>query len=57
LDNAIALLAADISGHKLAMAHAIVYATARHHAANLLTCDSHFEGLPGVTLFAKSGQT
>ena len=57
LDTAIALLAADMHReHKLATADAIVYATARHHAANLLTCDSHFKGLPGVTLFATSRQ-
>lgn len=54
LDTAIALLAADLHReHKLATADAIVYATARHQGAELLTCDSHFEGLPHVVLFAK----
>lgn len=54
LDTAIALLAADLHReYKLATADAIVYATARRQGASLLTCDAHFEGLPGVALFAK----
>lgn len=49
------LLAADLHReHKLATADAIVYATARHMGAGLLTCDAHFEGLPDVALFPKS---
>lgn len=56
LDTTLALLAAEMHReHKLATADAIVYATARHLNADLLTCDSHFEGLPDVTLVAKSG--
>ncbi|MBX3664452.1 MAG: type II toxin-antitoxin system VapC family toxin [Burkholderiales bacterium] len=55
LDTTIALLAADLHrGHKLATADAIVYATARHQGAELLTCDAHFEGLPDVALFART---
>lgn len=55
LDTSIALLAADLHReHKLATADAIVYATARHMGAKLLTCDAHFEGLPDVALFPKS---
>jgi len=55
LDTTIALLAADLHrDHKLATADAIVYATARHHQADLLTCDSHFEGLPQIVYFQKS---
>ncbi len=55
LDTTIALLAADLHReHKLATADAIVYATARHASAELLTCDAHFEHLPGVVLFPKS---
>jgi predicted nucleic acid-binding protein len=55
LDTAIALLAASLHReHKLATADAIVYATALHHGAGLLTCDAHFEGLAGVDLFAKN---
>jgi predicted nucleic acid-binding protein len=55
LDTPIALLAADLHRDcKLAAADAIVYATARHRGAELLTCDAHFEGLPGVALFPKA---
>ena len=55
LDTSIALLAADLHReHKLATADAIVYATARRQGAELLTCDTHFEGLPDVALFAKT---
>lgn len=55
LDTSIALLAADLHReHKLATADAIVYATARHQGAELLTCDAHFKGLPDVALFAKT---
>jgi len=56
LDTAIALLAADLHReYKLATADAIVYATARQQRAELLTCDAHFDGLPGVVLLAKRG--
>lgn len=55
LDTSIALLAADLHReHKLATADAIVYATARHQDAELLTCDAHFDGLPDVVLFSKT---
>ena len=54
LDTRLALLAAELHRtHKLATADAIVYATARDAEVDLLTCDAHFEGLPGVLLFAK----
>jgi len=54
LDTHIALLAADLHReHKLATADAIVYATARHRSAGLLTCDAHFTGLPDVALFSR----
>ncbi len=33
---------------KLAMADAIIYATARHHDAQLITSDEHFNNLPDV---------
>ena len=56
LDTQIALAAADLCArHKLATADAIVYAPALAHQADLLTCDRHFENLPGVRLFPKSG--
>lgn len=50
----ISLTAADLSlAHKLPMADAIVLATARSHHAELLTTDSDFEGIEGVTVFSK----
>lgn len=55
LDTATALVAADLHRrHKLATADAIVYATAVQQGAELLTCDAHFQGLPGVVLLAKA---
>lgn len=56
LDTAIALRAAELGRlHKLATADAIVYATAQERGADLLTCDAHFEGLPGVIYRSKLG--
>jgi predicted nucleic acid-binding protein len=55
LDTTVALAAADLcTRRRLATADAIVYATAVVHGADLLTCDRHFEGLPGVRLVPKS---
>ena len=55
LDTAIALLAAEMHRqYKLTTADAIVYATARSHGADLVTCDAHFKGLPDIALFAKA---
>ncbi|QCP85132.1 type II toxin-antitoxin system VapC family toxin [Cereibacter sphaeroides] len=54
LDTEIALAAAEACReHKLATADAIIFATAKARGATLLTCDPHFEGLPGVTLIEK----
>ena len=54
LDTTIALLAADLHRrHGLATADAIVYATAQQLGAGLLTCDAHFDKLPGVVLHRK----
>ena len=51
-DTDIALKAVEVSrNYNLAMADAIIFATAQFHNANLVTSDSHFAGLPGVTLF------
>jgi len=51
LDHVLALAAAENSiRYKLAMADAIIYATARSHQAELVTTDQAFRGLPGVTL-------
>lgn len=56
LDTATAIDAATLARHhKLATADAVIYATALRHGAGLLTCDAHFENLPGVTYIAKSG--
>ena len=55
LDTAMALLAASMHReYKLATADAIVYATARHQRAELLTCDAHFDGLPDVLFFERA---
>lgn len=54
LDTEIAIAAAEACrNHKLATADAIMFATARAKGAELLTCDKHFEVLPGVTLIEK----
>ena len=51
LAESLALEAADISlEHGLAMADAIIFATAIKHEADIITADADFEGLPGVTL-------
>jgi predicted nucleic acid-binding protein len=51
LTDTIALSAASLSiDHKLPMADAIIYATARVHQAELVTSDAHFAGLPGATI-------
>ena len=55
LDTRIALTAADLHRqYKLATADAVVYATAREYGADVLTCDAHFEKLPGVLFVRKS---
>ena len=49
LTESIALLAADLSlQHGLAMADAVVYATARDQGAQLVTGDADLKDLPGV---------
>jgi predicted nucleic acid-binding protein len=51
LDVSLAEFAARISLEcKLAMADAIIYASARTHRATLVTADTHFSGLDSVTL-------
>lgn len=50
-DAVLATAAAQISlMYRLAMADAIIYATAQSCRANLVTSDQAFQGLPGVTL-------
>lgn len=54
LTDSIALTAADVSlAHRLAMADAIVFATALTERATLLTSDSDLATLPGVTYLKK----
>jgi predicted nucleic acid-binding protein len=51
LDEGLALAAAHISNEtKLAMADAIIYATAQDRQAQLVTGDAAFRGLPGVII-------
>jgi uncharacterized protein len=51
VDESLALDAADIAlTHRLAMADALVYATARRHDATLVTSDTDFEGLPETVI-------
>jgi toxin FitB len=51
LTETIALAAASLSiDHKLPMADAIIYATARAHRAELITSDAHFTDLPGAVV-------
>ncbi|HEV2856409.1 MAG TPA: type II toxin-antitoxin system VapC family toxin [Thermoanaerobaculia bacterium] len=52
-----AMKAADLSlDHQLAMADAIVYATAILHDATVVTSDSDFESLPGVIYYPKASK-
>jgi predicted nucleic acid-binding protein len=57
LNDELALIAADMSiEHKLPMADAIVLATARMYEAEVVTSDSDFEGVPGVTYIPKKAK-
>ncbi len=57
LDTRIAVQAAEIAkDHALAMADAIIYATAVDNGADLLTCDAHFAKLPRVIYLAKGAK-
>ncbi len=52
IDERLALLAARISlDRHLAMADAMIYATALATQSHLLTSDAHFQGLPNATVF------
>jgi predicted nucleic acid-binding protein len=46
-------LAMDAAVNGLPLADSLIYATARHHDAELWTQDAHFEGLAGVRYFPK----
>lgn len=57
MDEPLALEAADLSlAHGLAMADALVYATARRFAATLVTGDADFEGLPGTVVIRRAAR-
>ena len=54
LSTRLAIQAAEVAkDHALAMADAIIYATAVAMGADLLTCDAHFAKLPRVVYIAK----
>lgn len=54
MTESLALLAGDVAlERKLAMADAMVYATALGYGAELLTADADFKGLPGVVYLAR----
>jgi predicted nucleic acid-binding protein len=54
LTEEIALVAADLSlAHGLAMADSMMLAFASIHRAELVTTDSGFDKVPGVTVFSK----
>jgi predicted nucleic acid-binding protein len=58
LSDSLALAAADVSlEFRLAMADAVVYATARAEEAELVTSDADLRGLPGVTFLPKAGKS
>jgi predicted nucleic acid-binding protein len=55
LDTRIALRAVELAcSHRLAMADAVVYATALDQGVDCLTCDRHFEGLEHVVFIKKA---
>ena len=55
LDSEIAIAAAEAGHqHSLGTADAIIFATARAHHAELLTCDRDFKDLPGVIFVPKT---
>ncbi len=57
LSESLALTAADLSlERRLAMADAIVYATAQAEGAELVTGDRDLQGLPGVTYLPKASR-
>ncbi len=54
LETSLALYAADLAAeYQLAMADAVIYASALRSNAVLITSDSHFQKLPQVEFFAK----
>jgi predicted nucleic acid-binding protein len=57
-DVSTAIAAAELSSdHGLAAADALIYATARLEGCELVTADTDFRGLPGVTLIEAEAST
>ena len=57
LSESLSLAAADLSlERRLAMADAIVYATAQAEGAEVVTGDRDLKGLPGVTYLPKTAR-
>jgi predicted nucleic acid-binding protein len=55
LDETTAVHAAALAlEHRLAAIDALIYASALRHQATLVTCDAHFESIPGVEYRAKA---
>lgn len=54
LDTPIAMAAADLATtHRLSAVDSVIFAIAQLMNAELLTCDAHFDGLPGVQFISK----
>jgi predicted nucleic acid-binding protein len=54
LETSLALYAGDLAlEHKLSVADAVIYASARQANVPLVSSDDHFENLPGVIYFSK----
>jgi predicted nucleic acid-binding protein len=54
-DTEIALAAAEAChAHRLTIADAIIFATSQARGTTLLTCDAHFDRLPGVNSLSKT---
>jgi predicted nucleic acid-binding protein len=55
MDSNVAILAAELAAeYKLHTTDAIIYASALVNDASVLTCDAHFNKLPGVEYFEKT---
>lgn len=55
LGESTAVLAAELTvQYRLPALDALIYASALDHGATLVTCDAHFEALPGVEYRAKA---
>lgn len=58
VDEVVALHAASLAFQfKLAAIDALIYASALRHRATLVTCDAHFESLPGVEYQAQKAES